>query len=131
MTKKKRLSNAIQFLYDLKNSIKNYIKSSFLSLVVIFLIFLLLTNMDQAFTLFVDLIENKSQMLGLFLSFFFVNTLAVSLSHYPIYNYYSANLNESDSYTQWEKIYPYRWPILRKLPVYLYSFKEDYETKVD
>lgn len=131
MTLKKLFSNPTYYLFRIKNSFKNYVKSSFLSLLVIGLIFLLLTNMDQAFTLFIDVIENKSQKLGLFLTFFFVNTLAVSLSHYPIYNYYSANLNGSDAYTLWKKSYPYRFPILRKLPVYMYYFKEGNEYKPD
>lgn len=131
MSLNERFSNLKSWSYRFKNSISNFVKSSFLSLIIVVLILLLLYKMDQAFTLFIDIIENRSERMGLFLSFFFVNTLAVALSHYPIYNYYSANLNGSDAYTLWTKSYPYKYWPFKKLAMYMYYFKPGNEYTPD
>ncbi len=111
--------------YKIKKSFKNFFKSSFLSILVILLIFLLITKMDQAYTLLIDIIENKQDWLALLLSFIFVNTLAIALSHYPIFNYYSANLNNSGDYTIWNRKFPFNfWP-MRKFPVFIYTINKD------
>ncbi len=102
-------------------SFKNFFRSSFLSLVIIIFILLLLTQMSQAFTMMVDLIE--SSKLSLFLSIFFINALALVLSHYPIYNYYAADLNNSGDYTEWHKKTPLKfWPF-RKFIIYVFTTK--------
>ncbi len=107
--------------YAIKKSFKNFFKASFLSILVIVLILLLLTKMDQAFTLLIDIVENKQDWFAFLLTFIFVNTLAISLSHYPIYTYYSSNLNNSGDYTVWKRSHPYPfWP-LKKFPVFTYS----------
>ena len=85
----------ISHVLHFKKSFKNFFKASFLSLVVITIILLLLTQMDQAFTMLVDLVENPKSKLSLLLSFLLINALAIVLSHYPIYTYYAANLNNS------------------------------------
>ena len=104
-------------------SFKNFFRSSFLSLVIIIIILLLLTQMSQAFTMMVDLME--SSKLSLFLSIFFINGLALVLSHYPIYTYYAADLNNSGDYTQWHKKTPLKiWPF-KKFIIYVFTTNPD------
>ncbi|GHC57829.1 hypothetical protein [Ulvibacter litoralis] len=104
-------------------SIKNFVRSSFLSLVVICIILLLLTQMDQAFTMLVDLMEGN--WVSLFLSFLFINALAIALSHFPIYTYYAADLNNSGDYTEWHKVHPIKFWFLKKFPVFVFTTKKD------
>lgn len=122
------------FVYQLnrfKRSFKNFFKASFLSLLIIGLILGLLTQMDQAFTMMVDLVENDNSRLSLLLSFMFINALAIVLSHYPIYTYYAANLNNSEDYTIWKKVHPFKfWP-LKNYPVFIYRVREDSNYKPD
>jgi len=114
-----------------KRSFKNFFKASFLSLVIIGLILGLLTQMDQAFTMMVDLVENNNSRLSLFLSFLFINALAIVLSHYPIYTYYAANLNNSEDFTIWKKVHPFNfWP-LKKYPAFIYRVRKDSKYKPD
>jgi len=115
------LSHAITYLSGVFSSVVKFTKASILSLIIIVIVLLLLTKMDQAFTMFVDLIEVKGIKWGLFFSFFMINALALALSHYPIYNYYAANLNNSSKFTIWEELYPFKgtWP---KFPLKLYKF---------
>ena len=74
--------------FNILNAISNFVKASILSLVVIAIIGLLLTQMDQAFAMIVDLVEKGG--ISFFLSFFLIYALALSLSHYPIYTYYAS-----------------------------------------
>lgn len=115
------LSKVINYLSSVFASVVKFTKASILSLIIIIIVLLLLTKMDQAFTMFVDLIEVKGIKWGLFFSFFMINALALALSHYPIYNYYAANLNNSSKFTTWEEVYPFKgtW---RKFPIRLYQF---------
>jgi hypothetical protein len=123
------LTKFIDATNHLLRSFKNFVKSSFLSLLVIIIILLLLTQMDQAFTMMVDLIE--SHWLSLLLSFFLINALAIALSHYPIYNYYAANLNGSGNYTRWKKVYPFTlWPF-KRFPIYIFTTNSDIAYKPD
>ena len=111
-------------LQHLKKSFKNFFKASILSLLVIVIILLLLTKMDQAFTMMVDLVENQNSKFSLLLAFLFINALAIVLSHYPIYTYYAANLNNSGDYTNWKTVKPFHfWP-LKKFPAYIYTTKK-------
>lgn len=114
-------------LIDLVNkfirSFRNFFKSSIISLIIISIILLLLTQMDQAFTMMVDLLENN--WISLFLSFIFINALAIVLSHYPIYTYYAANLNNSINYTKWKKVHPFKfWP-LKRFTLYVFTTTSD------
>lgn len=104
-------------------SVKNFVRASFLSLVVICIILLLLTQMDQAFTMLVDLMEGNR--VSLFLSFLFINALAIALSHFPIYTYYAADLNNSGDYTDWHKVNPIKFWFLRKYPVFVFTTNKD------
>ncbi len=117
--RKSLISRSIDILHHGFKSVKNFVKSSILSLVVIVIILLLLTQMDQAFTMMVDLIE--SHWFSLFLSFIFINSLAIALSHYPIYTYYAAGLNNSSNYTDWKELNPIKfWPF-KKYPIYVFT----------
>ncbi len=118
-------------LEHLKKSFKNFFKASVLSLVVIVIILLLLTKMDQAFTMMVDLVENQNSKFSLLLSFLFINALAIVLSHYPIYTYYAANLNNSGDYTVWHKVNPLKfWPF-RKFPAFIYTTNKESKYQPD
>jgi hypothetical protein len=80
--------------------------------------------MDQAFTMLVDLIENEFSRFSLFLSFLLINALAIVLSHYPIYTYYAANLNNSGNYTNWKEKHPIKfWPF-KNFTVYVFTTKK-------
>ncbi|MCP4969125.1 MAG: patatin-like phospholipase family protein [Arcobacter sp.] len=123
MKKTSFFSKIINWLNHFFKSIKNFVKSSILSLTVIIIILLLLTKMDQTLTLMVDLVEGHP--FSLFLSFLFINALAIALSHYPIYTYYAANLNKSGDYTVWEKIFPFRNKFLKGYPLFIFTTKKD------
>lgn len=122
-TKKTAFEKFITVLNHFIRSVKNFVRSSILSLVVICIILLLLTQMDQAFTMLVDLMEGN--WFSLFLSFLFINALAVSLSHFPIYTYYAADLNNSGDYTEWHKLHPIKFWIFKKYPVFVFTTKKD------
>ena len=118
----------IEWLDSVKNSIKNFVKSSVLSLVVITIILLLLLNMDQALTLLIDMIEVKDlvSISSLALSILLINLLALALSHYPIYTYYAANLNNSAAHISWEDAKPFNSRFLKWYKVYIFTL----DTKV-
>lgn len=113
------ITKLLDVVHHLFKSFKNFFKSSVLSLLVILIILLLLTQMDQAFTMMVDLIESK--WASMLLAFFFINSLALALSHYPIYTYYAADLNNSGDYTEWHGYRPWKWWIFKKFTIYTYS----------
>ena len=121
--KKSWISKLIDIVHHLSRSFKNFFKSSILSLIGILIILLLLTQMDQAFTMMVDLIESK--WVSMLLSFFFINGLAVALSHYPIYTYYAADLNNSGDYTQWHAKHPLKWWIFKHYTVYTFTTEKN------
>ncbi len=127
--KKSWIAKLMDIVHHLFRSFKNFFKSSILSLFVILIILLLLTQMDQAFTMMVDLIESK--WLSLLLSFFFINGLAVALSHYPIYTYYAADLNNSGDYTNWHAKHPLKWWIFKHYTVYTFTTKKNTDYKPD
>tara|TARA_R110002072_G_scaffold192257_1_gene349213 strand:+ start:115011 stop:117608 length:2598 start_codon:yes stop_codon:yes gene_type:complete len=122
-TKKRKplFERAVALLNHFIRSSKNFFKSSFLSLLVVIIILLLLTKMAQAFTMMVDLVEND--WVALLFSFFFINALALVLSHYPIYNYYAADLNNSGDYTKWapKKPLPKLFGPLHNFTVYVFT----------
>src|SRR5690606_7932162 len=123
------ITKLLDVVHHLFRSFKNFFKSSVLSLFVILIILLLLTQMDQAFTMMVDLIESK--WVSMLLAFFFINSLAIALSHYPIYTYYAADLNNSGDYTEWQAKYPLNWWIFKKFTVYTYTTVENSSYKPD
>lgn len=121
LKKESWISKLVVVIHHLFRSFKNFVKSSILSLIVILIILLLLTQMDQAFTMMVDLIESK--WVSMLLSFFLINGLAIALSHYPIYTYYAADLNNSGDFTRWEAQHPLKCGFFKYFTVY--TFKTD------
>ncbi|PVW14757.1 patatin-like phospholipase family protein [Marixanthomonas spongiae] len=130
--KQKKASLFVRFVNGVNHflrSFKNFFKSSFLSLVVIVIILLLLTQMDQAFTMLVDMMETSK--FSLLLCFFIINALALVLSHYPIYTYYAADLNNSEDYTNWHKTHPIPfWPF-KKFPIFVFTTNPESNYKPD
>lgn len=100
-------------------SISNFTKASILSIVILLAIFVLLTQMEQAFTMLLRMIEEDGA--SLLLCFLMLNLLATGLSHYPIYTYYAGNLNGSRKYIRWKKTYPYKSPILKRIRIYTFE----------
>lgn len=100
-------------------SITNFAKASVLSIVILLVILLLLTQMEQAFTMLLRMIETGR--ISLFLSFILINLLAISLSHYPIYTYYAGNLNNSRKFVSWRKEHPFKQKWLNWVTVYTYK----------
>jgi len=122
----------VTFIRGLRKSIKDFMNSSFLSLLVIGIILLILFKMDQAYTMMVYMLEEDK--FSLFLCFIFVNALALTLSHYPIYTYYSRGFNNSTGAVSWEDkrvtitfFKKYKW----SYPYFIYSIgKKDYKISV-
>ena len=127
--KKSWITKLLDIVHHLFRSFKNFFKSSILSLLVILIILLLLTQMDQAFTMMVDLIESK--WVSMLLAFLFINGLAVALSHYPIYTYYAADLNNSGDYTEWHARHPLTWWIFKNFTVYTFTTSKNTDYKPD
>lgn len=100
-------------------SIKNFVKASVLSLLILLIIFFLLSQMEQAYTMFLRMIEFGKPSLAL--CFVLLNLLAIGLSHFPIYTYYAGNLNGSRKYVKWRKENPYKFPVLNKINIYTFE----------
>lgn len=100
-------------------SISNFAKASILSIIILVVILLLLSRMEQAYTMLLRMFEDDKFSLAL--CFLMVNLLAISLSHYPIYTYYAGNLNGSRDYIQWHKKRPFKVPVLRWITIYTYT----------
>ena len=103
-------SNLLTWIAKRLSSLLKFAKASVLSLFFIIVLVLLITKMDQAFTMLIDLMEGKAWRVDLMITFFFLIVLALALSHYPIYNYYASNLNDSASFTTWYAVYPFIRP---------------------
>ncbi len=99
-SQRKELGPVLSLFKIVIDSIFKFLRSSFLSLLFILLMLLLLTQMKQAYTMLVVMIE--SQPWSLLISLLMVSALAITISHYPIYVYYALNLNDSGDYVTWE-----------------------------
>lgn len=119
----------VTFIRGLRRSIKDFTYSSFLSLIVIGIILLILFKMDQAYTMMVYMLEEDK--FSLFLCFIYVNALALTLSHYPIYTYYSKGFNKSKGAVSWEvkKVsFSFFKRYTLSYPYFIYSItKKDYK----
>ena len=100
-------------------SVKNFVKASVLSLLVLLTIFFLLSQMEQAYTMFLRMIEFGK--ISLLLCFLVVNLLAIGLSHFPIYTYYAGNLNGSRKYVNWRKDNPYPFSFFKRINIYTFE----------
>ena len=112
---KGRVRHILRALY----SITNFAKASVLSIAIILVILMLLTQMEQAFTMLLRMIETGR--ISLLLCFLLINLMAVSLSHYPIYTYYAGNLNNSRKYVSWRKEQPFKHKWLQWISVYTFK----------
>jgi len=97
----KKVFKLIDLLYAFYKSLIKFLRSSFLSILLLVLVFVLLSNMEQSRTLLVDMLEQNR--LDLFFSFLWVAALAILISHYPIYVYYALGINKSKSFVTWKK----------------------------
>lgn len=109
----------VRFILRALYSITNFAKASILSITILLVILLLLTQMEQAFTMLLRMIE--SGRISLFLCFVLINLLAISLSHYPIYTYYAGNLNNSRKFVSWRREHPFEKKWLNWITVYTYK----------
>jgi hypothetical protein len=104
-------------------SIINFVKASITSLAVIAVILVLLSQMDQAYTMFIYILE--ADRFSLFVCFLMVNLLALSLSHYPIYLYYAGNLNGSREHIVWVRKFPLKFSLTKWIRVYVFRIKSN------
>ncbi len=102
-------------------SITNFTKASILSLIVLLAILVLLSQMEQAYTMLLRMAEDER--VSLFLCFVMVNVLAIGFSHFPIYTYFAGNLNNSRRSVTWKKSKPFKFPPLSWINVYVYTNK--------
>ncbi|MFK7786757.1 MAG: hypothetical protein AB8B56_16680 [Crocinitomicaceae bacterium] len=109
----------VRFVLRALYSLTNFAKASVLSIAIILVILMLLTQMEQAFTMLLRMIETGR--ISLLLCFILINLLAVSLSHYPIYTYYAGNLNQSRKYVSWRKERPFKSKWLKWLTVHTFK----------
>ncbi|MDG1332827.1 MAG: hypothetical protein P8P74_10875 [Crocinitomicaceae bacterium] len=109
----------VRYILRALYSITNFAKASVLSIAIILVILILLTQMEQAFTMLLRMIETGR--ISLLLCFILINLLAVSLSHYPIYTYYAGNLNKSRRFVSWQKEQPFKNKWLKWLTVHTYK----------
>lgn len=107
----------IHTVLNILDSFSKFFKASVLSLFIIGIIYLLMTQMGQGLTMVVELMETKSWPLLLTLAY--INMLGLMLSHYPVYTYYAADLNDSKDYFIWERGVMF-WKFMTWLPVFTF-----------
>ncbi|EDP95961.1 patatin-like phospholipase family protein [Kordia algicida OT-1] len=86
-------------LYNFFASLNKFRRSSFLSIIILIVIFLLVKALDQAYTLLVDMIERDAT--SLILCYIIISVFALVISHYPIYIYYAKDINDSKDENYW------------------------------
>ncbi len=124
-TKRKELpvllpsKGGVRYILRALYSFTNFVKASINSIIILLVILVLLTQMEQAFTMLLRMIETGR--ISLLLCFILINLLAVSLSHYPIYTYYAGNLNNSRKYVEWKKERPFTPKWMSWLTVYTFK----------
>ena len=127
---KKKGNVIIEFINSLVVALGRFLKSSYLSILIVAIVLILVQALDQANTLLVDMVENDK--ISLVLCFLVISFFAAVLSHYPLYLYYSKDINDSKDKHLW---YAYRLPF--KYYIFTYSkvkkksssinFKDDYQ----
>ncbi len=75
--------------------------------------------MEQAYTMLIFMVEDDHT--SLLFCFVFLNILAISLSHFPLYTYFAGNLNGSKKYISFKKEQPYPDSFLWFINVYTYK----------
>lgn len=117
-------------------SFVNFVKSSILSLLIIGIILGLTSEMDQAKTMLVAMLEPSSgdfftQRLSLLICFIALSILAIGISHFPIYIYYAGNLNGSKDFISYTKETPYKKGPLSWIRVFRYQLRETIQLSGD
>lgn len=121
---KNLLAQLIEGCFSIFRSLWKFVTSSVLSLLIIAVIFLLLTQMEQAPAMVISMIE--SEPISMLLSFFLISGLAISLSHFPIYNYFAAHLNNTKGRVSWVPVHPFK---KNKEPGWFRLYVFDLDTK--
>lgn len=103
-------------IYKFSASFNKFRRASFLSLIILAIIFLLVQALDQAYTLLVDMIEGGP--FSLILCYVIISVFALVISHYPIYIYYAKDINDSKDENYW---YIHRW--LKLYSIFVYKTK--------
>lgn len=75
--------------------IGEYIRTSYLSLIVIGIIGLIMTQLSQGVTIMIDILSTPANLIG---SFILLNYLALLISHYPIYLFFRTNKEAQSTY---------------------------------
>ncbi|WP_156168906.1 hypothetical protein [Kordia jejudonensis] len=107
---------AINGIYKFSASFNKFRRASFLSLIILAIIFLLVLALDQAYTLLIDMIERGP--FSLILCYVIISVFALVISHYPIYIYYAKDINDSKDENYW---YVQKW--LKFYNIYVYKPK--------
>ncbi|WP_298511803.1 hypothetical protein [uncultured Kordia sp.] len=103
--------------YNFFTSINKFRRSSFLSIIILIVMFLLIKGLDQAYTLLVDMIEDDASW-SLILCYVIISVFALVISHYPIYIYYAKDINDSKDENYW---YAHVW--LKFYKIFTFSKK--------
>ncbi|WP_430408824.1 hypothetical protein [Kordia sp.] len=118
----------IKGIYKFFASFNKFRRASFLSLIILAVIFLLVLALDQAYTLLIDMIERGP--FSLILCYVIISVFALVISHYPIYIYYAKDINDSKDENYW---YIHRWLgvynifVYKTKPLKLNPNKKEYE----
>lgn len=104
---------AIDGIYKFSASFNKFRRASFLSLIILAIIFLLVLALDQAYTLLIDMIERGP--FSLILCYIIISVFALVISHYPIYIYYAKDINDSKDENYW---YIHKWLHIYSIFVY-------------
>jgi len=115
--KKSVLAKLGNGFYNFFASLNKFRRSSFLSIIILIVMFLLIKGLDQAYTLLVDMIEDDASW-SLILCYTIISVFALVISHYPIYIYYAKDINDSKDENYW---YAHVW--LRFHKIFTFSKK--------
>ena len=115
--KKSVLAKLGNGFYNFFASLNKFRRSSFLSIIILIVMFLLIKGLDQAYTLLVDMIEDDASW-SLILCYTIISVFALVISHYPIYIYYAKDINDSKDENYW---YAHVW--LRFYKIFTFSKK--------
>ncbi|QHI35480.1 hypothetical protein IMCC3317_08260 [Kordia antarctica] len=115
-----RLVKLGNVVYEFFASFNKFRRASFLSIIILAIIFLLVKALDQAYTLLVDMVESAPG--SLILCYIIISVFALVISHYPIYIYYAKDINDSKDENYW---YAHVWLGIYK--IFTFSKKPEKE----
>ncbi|PTX63138.1 hypothetical protein C8N46_102541 [Kordia periserrulae] len=133
--KEATLHPILQWFYDVIVAFNKFRRSSFLSIIILIIMLLLVKGLDQAYTLLVDMIEDKNSY-SLLLCYTIISVFALVISHYPIYIYYAKDINDSKDENFWyiHKLWFYNIFTFSKKPIEAKpsqkaAYSQDYKAK--